>query len=377
MKGERAEYYLKVAITLIEKFNGKLPLQHYLRFFFSANKKFGSKDRKFITHLCYSYYRVGAAMEKEAIKDRIVQSLFLQNDNEQHWQELLLLFSKQKIDIAGIFPFSAELSDSIDKKLFSASHISQPYLYLRIRPGFVEKVLRTLTNQSIEYIFDGKYCLQLPNGFKTENYFQINKEVVVQDASSQQVGQFLEVIANNIKTGQSTIWDCCAASGGKSILAKDILSDVALTVSDIRTSILNNLDTRFAEAGIVKYKAFVADLTTPFKTDEQYDCIITDVPCSGSGTWSRTPEQLIFFESEQISYYQNLQRKILENAIPSLKEGGYILYITCSAFKAENEDNLVWIQGNLKLNLVQSTIFKGYENKADTMFAALLQKPLL
>jgi 16S rRNA (cytosine967-C5)-methyltransferase len=46
------------------------------------------------------------------------------------------------------------------------------------------------------------------------------------------------------------VWDCCAASGGKSILVKDTLNSIQLTVSDIRQSILNNLQQRFAVAGI-------------------------------------------------------------------------------------------------------------------------------
>lgn len=369
----RAEYYLKVAITLIEKYNGSLPLQHYLKSFFSANKKFGSKDRKFITHLCYSYYRVGVATEKSAIKERIIQSLFLQEDKEQHWHELLAGFTKQEINTSKIFPFADELSEEIDHNFFSASHIQQPYLYLRIRPGFVEKILRILSNQSIEYLFDGNFCLQLANGFKAENYFSINKEVIVQDASSQKIGQLLEIVAKEIKTKNISIWDCCAASGGKSILAKDIMPNAALTVSDIRSSILANLDQRFAEAGINKYNAFVADLSEKYNGNEEYDCIIADVPCSGSGTWSRTPEQLLVFEKKQIEYYQKLQQKIVENALPTLKGGGYLLYITCSAFAAENEKNVEWMQEILQLKLIKSMVIKGYESSADTMFAALLQ----
>src|SRR5690606_27157702 len=105
-----------------------------------------------------------------------------------------------------------------------------------------------------------------------------------------------------------SVWDCCAASGGKSILAKDILKNIQLTVSDIRKSILINLEKRFASAGIKAYTAKVADLTdpsfshSPLAPSERFsragthhsafDLIICDAPCSGSGTWARTPEQL-------------------------------------------------------------------------------------
>ena len=58
-------------------------------------------------------------------------------------------------------------------------------------------------------------------------------------------------------------WDCCAASGGKSILLKDKFPRVQLTVSDIRETILRNLRQRFQRAGIKDYHAFVADLSKP------------------------------------------------------------------------------------------------------------------
>jgi len=63
--------------------------------------------------------------------------------------------------------------------------------------------------------------------------------------------------------------------------------------------------------------------------------------------------------------------------LPSLKAGGFLLYITCSVFKKENEEIAAFIQEELKQNLIAIKILEGYTKKADTMFVALLQKPLL
>jgi 16S rRNA (cytosine967-C5)-methyltransferase len=104
------------------------------------------------------------------------------------------------------------------------------------------------------------------------------------------------------------------------------------------------------------------------------DFIIADVPCSGSGTWARTPEQLKFFHQEKIAQYALLQQQIVSNAIPSLAKGGYLLYITCSVFKKENEENVNFIQKNLNLELLKSDYLKGYQMQADTLFAALFRK---
>jgi len=98
------------------------------------------------------------------------------------------------------------------------------------------------------------------------------------------------------------------------------------------------------------------------------------VPCTGSGTWSRAPEQLYFFQPQKIKEYQALQKKIVANAISYLKRESYFLYITCSVFKAENEDVIKFIQNNFQLTLIKSELLTGYNKKANTMFAALFKK---
>jgi 16S rRNA (cytosine967-C5)-methyltransferase len=152
----------------------------------------------------------------------------------------------------------------------------------------------------------------------------------------------------------------------------------------VRESILFNLKKRFEKAGIKKYKSFVADLTgnqskgTPSGdlTTGNYDLIIADVPCTGSGTWGRTPEQLFYFDNKKIDAYASIQKKIAGNTIRHLSKDGYLLYITCSVFKKENEENVRYLREKFNLGLVRQEILKGYDKKADTLFAALLKHSL-
>ena len=104
------------------------------------------------------------------------------------------------------------------------------------------------------------------------------------------------------------------------------------------------------------------------------DLIIADVPCTGSGTWARTPEQLHFSHKKDIDKYAALQKKIIENALPHLKINGHFLFITCSVFKKENEENVAFIQQKFQLNLLKMEYLKGYEIQADTLFVALFKK---
>ena len=139
---------------------------------------------------------------------------------------------------------------------------------------------------------------------------------------------------------------------------------------------LANLRSRFKQAGISGYKAFVADLTrSGIDADPAgYDLVICDAPCSGSGTWARTPEQLYYWQEDRLDQYTVLQKKITTAVVPFIKPGGYLLYITCSVFKNENEDMVNSIQQQFNLELLQMKIIRGYDIKADNMFAALLRK---
>jgi 16S rRNA (cytosine967-C5)-methyltransferase len=197
--------------------------------------------------------------------------------------------------------------------------------------------------------------------------------VVIQDLNSQRVAEFVQLITYDLRLTTS-VWDCCAASGGKSILAYDMIPKIELTVSDIRPSIIHNLKKRFECAGIKNYHSFIADLSNHTSEINNQQLILCDAPCTGSGTWGRTPEQLYFFSREKISGYAALQKKIVRNIIPSLADGGYLLYITCSVFKKENEEMIAMIENEFSLRMIKNELLKGYGSKADSMFVALFKK---
>ncbi|HRN57477.1 MAG TPA: Fmu (Sun) domain-containing protein [Agriterribacter sp.] len=414
----RYHSYLNTSVGIIGRYDGSVPLAVFLRSFFAAGKKYGAKDRKQISHLCYCYYRTGKMFkgntlpDDDAIREYILAGLFLCSSQPNEmlqqlkpaWNTNVHLSIEEKCAIVhpayntppltayhaplttpcsplSVFPWRTALSEGIDHEAFCRSFFSQPDLFIRIRPGHNTAVQRKLDAADIPYRFVNAHGMAFPNTTKLDTVIELNKEAVIQDYSSQQVAEFLSSLQRD---QQLSVWDCCAASGGKSILAKDILKNIKLTVSDIRKSILINLEKRFASAGIKPYTARVADLTNPLFTlhpspfaAQQYgfDLIICDAPCSGSGTWARTPEQLYFWKEEDISHYTTIQKKILANIIPFIKPGGHLLYITCSVFKKENEAMVDEIKERFKLQLLKMEVLKGYDKKTDTLFAALLTLP--
>ena len=220
--------------------------------------------------------------------------------------------------------------------------------------------------------------LALPNGTKLDLIFGGQDNILkksypfeVQDLSSQQTVSYFQ------PNRYEHWWDACAASGGKSLLLFSQEPLIKLVVSDIRESVLNNLDERFIGAGLRTYQKKVLDLTQnadPILHDFQFDGIILDAPCSGSGTWGRTPEMISQFDEYKIAGFHNLQKTIATNVIKYLKPGKPLIYITCSVFREENENVVACLVNDLGLQLESSAVLKGYENKADTMFVARLLK---
>jgi len=312
---------LRHALNIIDTYKGEMPLHAWLKDFFRANKQMGSRDRKQLSTLAYSFYRLGHAANHLKVKDRLITGLFLCTDQPTDWlayfnptyndaitQPLKDKLAATDINPLDIFPWKDELSPAIDHEAFCLSFLRQPDLFLRIRPGH-EQAVRTKLDEAITEFLPPS-TIRLPNGFKVEEHFTPDKEVVIQDYSSQRVAEFLKPGA--LDEAPHTFWDACAASGGKSILAHDAYPDMDLTVSDIRESILANLRTRFQVAGIKKYHAFLADLTQEHqKALPIVHLVLADVPCTGSGTWGRTPEELYFFDPRKIINYPITQRKIL------------------------------------------------------------------
>ncbi len=332
-----------------------------------------------------------------SLEEKILVGLFLCSSHSNEILEVLkpewndkvelsaaekLLIINYSLLIQDVFPWKDELSNNIDYEKFCNSFFIQPDLFLRLRPGYGKNVKQKLLHAEIQFKIISDSCLALPNSSKIDQVIELDNEAVIQDYNSQQVGRFIKSEIASLKS-EISLWDCCAGSGGKSIMAYDLNPDIEITVSDMRESILANLKKRFEKAGIKKYKSFVSDLTQGKSEIENLksQIIIADVPCTGSGTWSRTPEQLYFFNENpsagragKIEKYAFLQKQIIGNVIPHLKPGGFFLYITCSVFEKENEDQVEFIKSNFNLELVKMELFQGYDMKADTMFAALFKK---
>ena len=338
-------------MRILDEYSQDMPLAKFLPVFFRANKQMGSTDRRTASRLLYNYFRLGKALLNFPAQERLFFAEFLCTSAgspflEYFRPELNARAAsplKEKMEILkaeygflpeDVFPFHGHLSAGIDKKQFLESFFIQPDLFLRVHPGKEKVVKSKLEAEGIELKEEFGSALRLPNGTRLDQLFSEPKPFEVQDLSSQETGQLFR------PQKYDYWWDCCAASGGKSLLLSDQQPEVKLLVSDIRESVLANLDERFFNAGLRKYQKKVLDLTkdpAPYIHDFEFDGIILDAPCSGSGTWGRSPEMISQFRESRILAFQNLQKSIVSNVVNYLKPGKPLIYITCSVYKEENE----------------------------------------
>ena len=139
----------------------------------------------------------------------------------------------------------------MDHRAYCLSFLEKPRLFIRIRPGQEQGLSAKLKDQDLDFR-DADPSGELPfktfsfaGATKLDNLFLLNREAVIQDLSSQKTALLLKPDGKK----EFEAWDCCAGSGGKSILLADLFPGCHLTVSDIRETILKNLSTRFAGSG--------------------------------------------------------------------------------------------------------------------------------
>lgn len=340
--------------------------------------------------MAYCWYRASKALpETLSFEEKIKACLFIcettvpqvlhflpetwQQEKSEHLSEEDLFLKREKINFKTdhLISFATEFSEGINKENWLQSMLQQPGLFIRVRKNktLVEKILK---ENNVVYTTLTDECFSLQNGTAIDQLLPA-ETYVVQDASSQETGNYFKPTAGEYW------WDCCSGAGGKSLLLKDKEPSVHLTVSDKRASILHNLTERFKLYGHKAPEHFVADVANSNALQKifkavSFQNIICDVPCTGSGTWARTPEQLYFFKEEYLREFSEKQKLITTNVLPYLQAGGRIIYITCSVFKEENEDVVNYILKNHQLVLEKKMLINGIADKADSMFVAVLKK---
>lgn len=214
-----------------------------------------------------------------------------------------------------------------------------------------------------EVYFDG-------NIFETE-YFKKGL-VSVQDAASQLVAHHVNANVDD------TILDTCSAPGTKAIHIASLRHDKgkldAVELHESRSHLIRN---ECARLGIESIRVFNHDarFLSDILDEEAYDKVLVDVPCTGLGVMRGKPEIKMHIKPEDIDSIVILQREIIDSSVKMVKDGGSLIYSTCTINKKENEQQIKYLLNtypNFKLKF-EETIF-GYEHQSDSFYIAVLER---
>ncbi len=178
----------------------------------------------------------------------------------------------------------------------------------------------------------------------------------VQEASSMYISQLLSHYCELVNTEKGmekdaplVVLDACAAPGGKSTLALSTLPHDSLLVANEyvrqRSQVLAENLTKWGNPNFIVTNSDTSDFCA---LGPVFDIIICDAPCSGEGMFRKDEKAIDEWSMNNVRVCQERQREILRNLWQCLREGGVLIYSTCTFNHFEDEDNVKWIVDELK-----------------------------
>lgn len=187
----------------------------------------------------------------------------------------------------------------------------------------------------------GKYLPNRPS-FTFDPLFHAGT-YYVQEASS----MYLEhILKKTVDLSQDLkVLDLCAAPGGKSTLIASLLTEDSLLVSnDVIKTRANILSDNLTKWGTMNTVVTNNDPKDFMRLSGFFDVLVIDAPCSGSGLFRKDPEAIKEWSPENVTLCSLRQKRIIGDAWGCLRQGGILIYSTCSYSKVENEEIVDWIE---------------------------------
>lgn len=367
------------------------------------DKRWGSRDRKFVAETIYEIVRwkrlyAEIAEVKEPFDRNNLWRLFsvwcvLKGIALPDWNQIEPTPSRRikgKFDeLSKIRKFRESIPDWIDevavselgeelwtKELAALNKQAEVILRTNTLNTTKEALQKELQDESIftEFIPNHSDALRLverANVFRTEvfkkGYFE------VQDASSQLVAEYLDVAP-----GMKVI-DTCAGAGGKTLhLASFMKNKGQIIAMDIYESKLKKLKIRARRNKVHNIDTRVIDSTKPIKKlYNKADRVLIDAPCSGIGVLRRNPDSKWKLQPEFLDNIKKVQQDILQKYSKMVKSGGKLVYATCSVLPSENQNQITEFlasESGKDFKLIKDNNVFAHTSGFDGFYMALLEK---
>ena len=345
-------------------FDHDKPVDNVLKGIFRSNKKYGSRDRRYISNSIFGYYRWLGWLKQLKIEEPNLHLLlgYLLDENKvddfvEFWAKdcglapsiFSKLVSKQGLGLQQKSEIMSGLVPNTDISLLNPKQFPEnwnintiecfqqrPHLWIRFVENVSQSFLAFLSDRNIEYRLSETNSLSLeimsPVNLNESTDFRQGK-LEIQDVTSQLVGIICQPAAGE------TWWDVCAGSGGKSLHLASLMKGKGTVYStEVSSHYFKELLKRSNRNYLYKnIEPLKWDGITRPNFDRKIDGVLIDAPCSSSGTWRRSPWLRWKTTSELILHYSNLQYEILSRVAAWVSKGTPVVYATCSIFPEENE----------------------------------------
>ncbi|CAA6828286.1 MAG: RNA methyltransferase [uncultured Aureispira sp.] len=329
-----------------------------------SNKKWGSKDRRFLAATIYDavrWYRLHYEIlghEPESTEDwwKALGIMWtLQGEELPAWEHFEGLNTEEilakKETLSTVLKIKASIPDWLDdlgrkelgEKWAACIEASNEPAELVLRANSLktttEELIINLDKKGVVAAeMDLPSAVILPVRKKLTNFASYERGYFeIQDASSQQVAPFL-----GVKRGM-TVVDACAGAGGKSLHIGALMENEGEIISlDVDDDKLNELYRRAKRAAIsiLKTKTITDDSSVIEDLYDRADRLLLDAPCSGLGTLKRSPHIKWRLTPEFLEKIKATQQEILQHYSPICKKGGQLVYATCSILPSENQEQV-------------------------------------
>lgn len=355
--------YQAVLEVITQVFQDKYPADNILKEYLRNRKYIGSKDRKFITNTVWDIIRHRSRLEFdcESSEPRMLLLTYLKDEDfdiiaDGSEYGLKPLTKEEKYKLAhlreDVYPEYIEkecpqwLYEKIDDAALAASlNTTAP---ADVRANFIsrEEAKNKLQKEGLFFSFTpySPYGLRSAERVNLQNCVAYqNGEIEVQDEASQ-LGAILCDVRSNHR-----IIDYCCGGGGKSLLLGAILhNDGLIYAHDKNFNRMDGLKNRAERLGIKNIK-----IIREISSGDKFDRFIVDAPCSGSGTWRRSPDAKYRLTANQLKTIEKAQAEILDIAAKHVADNGRIIYMTCSVLPEENERQIErFLQNHLDFSIV-------------------------
>ena len=226
-------------------------------------------------------------------------------------------------------------SENLNQAIISLKKI--PYLSVRVNKlkYSEEEFEEFLKERDIQIIKKVDSVYYVNSGLIINSKEFKEGKIIAQDASSYLAAKNLGAKPNEL------VLDICAAPGGKTaVLAEEMENKGEIIAIDIHQHKKKLIEENMKKLGIDIVKATVLDARNVNKQGRKFDKILVDVPCSGYGVIRKKPEILYTKNRENVEELASLQLEILNSATDILKDGGELIYSTCTIISQENTENV-------------------------------------